>query len=103
MEPMAVDQNVVLSRRFFLTGKRRSFQRIALRIYAGRTTAPAAASQTGEAEPIAAPILSIPVHHIKTTSRRTPMARDVPILIVFFLLEPKSIHLRSGLKIMEKY
>jgi len=72
-------------------------------MYAGRTTAAAAESHNGEAEPIAAPILSMPVHHIKTISKRMPMARDVPILTVFFLLEPTSIHPRSGLKTMEKY
>jgi hypothetical protein len=52
----------------------------------------AAASHRGEAEPMAAPILSIPVHQIKMTSRRMPTASDAPILIMF-LLEPKSIHL----------
>jgi hypothetical protein len=66
MEPTLVDQNVVLTRTFFLTGRSRSFQRIALMIYVGRIIKAAAASHNGEAEPIAAPILSIPVHHIKT-------------------------------------
>jgi len=68
---------------------------MALRMYAGRMTAAAAASHSGEAEPMAAPISSIPVHQIKATSRRMPTMRETPILIVFFLLEPKSIHLKS--------
>jgi len=63
-------------------------------MYTGRMIKAAAASHRGEADPIAAPILSIPVHQIKTTSRRMPTTRDAPILIVFFLLEPKSSHLK---------
>ena len=89
MEPMAVDQNVLLTRTFFLTGESKSFQRIARRMYTGRMTTAAAASHRGDAEPMAAPILSIPVHQIRATSRRMPMAREAPILIVFFLLDPK--------------
>jgi len=58
-------------------------------------TTAAAASHSGEAEPMAAPILSIPVHHIKATSRRMPTTREAPILILFCLLEPKSVHLKS--------
>jgi len=56
----------------------------------GRMINAAAASHNGEAEPIAAQILSIPVHHIKTISSRMPTAREAPILIVFFLLEPRA-------------
>src|SRR3989304_8604008 len=95
MKPTAVDQNVVLTRIFFLTDKSRSFQRTALKMYAGRMIKAAAASHRGEADPMAAPILSIPVHQIKTTSRRMPTARGAPILIVFFLLDSKGIHLKS--------
>jgi len=98
IEPMAVDQNVLLTRTVFLTGASRSFHLIALRKYAGRMTAALAASHSGEAEPMAAPILSIPVHQIKATSRRMPTARDRPILIMFFLLDPISIHLKSWIR-----
>ena len=90
-----MDQNVLLTRTDFLTGASRSFQRIALRMYAGGMTAALAASHSGEAEPMAAPISSIPVHQIKATNRRMPTTSDTPILILFFLLEPKSIHLES--------
>ena len=96
MEPMLVDQNVVLTRTSFLTGRSRSFQRIALRMYVGRMINAAAASHNGEAEPIAAPILSIPVHPIKTIRRMMPTARDALILIILFLLGPKSITLSLG-------
>jgi len=95
IDPMEVDQKVLLRRTVFLTGDSRSFQRIALRKYAGGITAALAASQSGEAEPIAAPILSIPVHQIKAISRRMPNARETPILILFFLLEPTNIRLES--------
>ena len=92
MEPTAVDQNVLLTRTVFLTGASKSFHLIALRTYAGRMTAAAAASHNGEAEPMAAPISSIPVHQIKATSRRMPTTRQTPILIMLFLLETNIIH-----------
>ena len=98
IEPMAVDQNVFLMRTVFLTGVSRSFHRIALRKYAGGMTAAVATSQSGEAEPMAAPISSIPVHQIKATSKRMPTTKDTPILIMFFLLEVNSIHLSSWIK-----
>jgi hypothetical protein len=101
IEPTAVDQNVVLTRTVFLTGINNSFHRIALSKYAGNTSTALTTSQSGEAEPIAASIWSIPVHQIKATSRRTPTAREPPILIVFFLLDPKSIHLKSWIKTCE--
>ncbi len=54
-----------------------------------------AASHNGEADPIAAPISSIPVHQIKATSRRIPKTRDMTIRTMVFLLESKSLHLES--------
>jgi len=84
-----------------LTGASKSFHRIALSTYAGKTTAALTASHNGEAEPMAAPISSIPVHHIKAVSSKTPTAREMPILIVFFLLEPRSIHLKSWIRCCE--
>ena len=101
IDPMAVDQNVLLTRTFFLTGASRSFQRIALKTYAGGITAALAASQKGEAEPIAAPISSIPVHQIKATSRRMPTTRETPILTMLFLLKPKSILLKPIIRLLK--
>ena len=88
-----MDQNVLLMRTVFLTGASKSFHRIALRMYAGKTTAALTASHSGEAEPIAAPISSIPVHQVKATSIMMPTTREAPILIMFFLLEAKSLNL----------
>jgi hypothetical protein len=96
MEPTAVDQKVVLTRTFFLTGVNRSFHRIALSKYVGKTRTALKTSHSGEAEPMVAPISSIPVHQINATSSRTPTTKEATILIVVFLLEPKVPTLNLG-------